>query len=102
MGHLICPKKPQCPPPSPGHCLQQSVGLARMGWAQASRGQCTFSQCTSPVPPCRDPLKEGVRKEGEPPATSLSFSIPQMSYFNDLSLRGPGLVLYIPELKCSW
>lgn len=87
MKHLTCQGKPQCPPPSPGHCLQQSVGLARTGWAQASRGHCTFSQWTSPVPPCRDPLRESVRKEGEPPASSLSFSIPQMSYFHGPSLR---------------
>ena len=36
----------------PGHCLQQSEGLARTGLAQVSRGHCTFSQCTSPVVPC--------------------------------------------------
>lgn len=38
----------------PGHCLQQSEGLARTGLAQVSRGHCTFSQCTSPVVPCRE------------------------------------------------
>lgn len=38
----------------PGHCLQQSEGLARTGLAQVSCGHCTFSQCTSPVVPCRE------------------------------------------------
>lgn len=38
----------------PGHCLQQSEGLARTGLAHVSRGHCTFSQCTSPVVPCRE------------------------------------------------
>lgn len=39
-------------PHVPGHCLQQSEGLARTGLAQVRRGHCTFSQCTSPVVPC--------------------------------------------------
>lgn len=89
------------PTPSPGHCLQQSVGLARTGWAQASRGHCTFSQCTSPVSPCRDPLCEGCQEGGrvrQPPASSLSFRIPQVTHPRPFIQR-PWLGLYLPELN---
>lgn len=92
----------QSPSSSPGHCLQQSVGLARTGWAQASRGHCTFSQCTSPVPPCGNPMHDGC--QGGAGHISLllpptSFPTP-MKYMHGVLLRVLGL-LYTPELKSS-
>lgn len=67
----------------PGHCLQQSEGLARTGLAQVSRGHCTFSQCTSPVVPCgegrrglRGGTKQLVQGTRPPPWLELLLQCP--------------------------
>lgn len=60
----------------PGHCLQQSEGLARTGLAQVSRGHCTFSQCTSPVVPCREGVTGGTGQSAPHALVRASATVP--------------------------